>query len=113
MVEDAQTLWNLLNASEGTLVADCKPVYIGGRPYIRVVDDFVQVLHYRQTHDNVDDVVRIRSELVQTDMSRDEFMNAFTQHDDERPVMVYLRPASETPFDDFTPRDAAQQTLTD
>lgn len=112
-VEDAETLWNLLNASEGTLVADCKPVYVGGRPYIRVVDDFVQVLHFRQTHDNVDGVVRLRSELVQTDMSREEFMTAFSPQEDGPQVRVYIRPADETPFADFTPRDASQQTLTE
>jgi hypothetical protein len=44
-------------------------------------------------------------------MSREEFMTAFSPQEDGPQVIVYIRPADETPFADFTPRDASQQTL--
>ena len=106
-VDDADRLWTILDSSDGRLVADCKPIFVGGRPFIRVVDGEIECVapkHHRSESEQL-----IRSHIERVDVDRDWFNDVFSQDqakaDDERPTRVMLKPINETPFDGGRPDD--------
>lgn len=103
-VEDGDRLWDMLAAADGRLVADLKPMFVGGRPWIRVVDDEVQVVaaHMRREEPGV-----LTNTVERHDADRDWFDNVFDGAgvDGNIPARVYLKPVDETPFDRYDSLD--------
>jgi hypothetical protein len=94
--DDADQLWAVLTAANGTLVADLKALTIGGRGWVRIVDGAVEARHsVREKGD--DGVIRFTTEPSE-EFTRERFDELLDQPRDRR--LVLLRPVSETPFAD-------------
>lgn len=102
-VTDAQQFWNLLEAANGTLVADLRPIFVGGRPWIRVVDGDLQAM--RATVDAHDESRVIEFGTTEVDVDREWFDETFRADQDlpdsAHPTIALLKPADETPFADY------------
>ena len=93
-VTDGDRLWNILAAADGELVADTKAMTVGGRGWIRVIDNEVEARH--STHERTDDgKIRFTTEPSE-DFDVDDFGHLFDEPTDR--TMVYLRPVEESPF---------------
>ncbi|WP_254810637.1 hypothetical protein [Natronosalvus amylolyticus] len=100
-VDDADTLWNVLEASNGELVADLYGLFVGGRPYVRVVDGELQCLGIKTKANREAQVLRVVPKFIDVDRAWfDELFNA----DSDRPTIAIIRPVEETPFGDVRDR---------
>lgn len=95
--ESADELWDILAASNGRLVADAKPMTVGGRGWFRVVDDTVQARHSVMVQGDTEDNYNIKFDTEPTsDFDRTDFNEFFNAANELR--LVYLKPLTETPF---------------
>jgi len=95
--DSADQLFNILDASDGQLVADAKVMTIGGRGWLRVVDGEVQARHSVAVAGDADDEYDVKFETEPTpDYDRDDFDELFADAGDRG--LVFLKPVSETPF---------------
>jgi len=92
--DDADELWAILEAADGALVADGKPMTIGGRGWFRVVDGAVQARHLRRYRDNNGEIQVDTAPTEGFDTA--EFGEFFDEASEIR--LVYLKPVDETPF---------------
>ena len=94
---NANELYKILNASDGHLVADAKPLTIGGRAWVRVVDGVPQARHaIRIAGDENDDYdIKFATEPTE-DFDRSRFDELFNAPEDRR--LAILKPVDETPF---------------
>lgn len=93
-VTDGDRLWNILEAADGDLVADMRPMLLGGRGWIRVVDGDVEA-RYTITKQTADGKIAFDTELDE-DFDVDDFGRYFD--DPGERTRVLLRPVDETPF---------------
>lgn len=118
-VTDAEKLWNILEAADGDLVADLRPIFVGGRPFIRVVDGELQALgstvHAEEYDGGETRLVKFGSKRVEVD--REWFDETFRADqelpDDAHPTIALLKPAEETPFAGYRDVHPDQTTLGD
>lgn len=95
--ESAEELWSILDAADGRLVADAKPMTVGGRGWFRVVDGEVQARHAVRVKGGPDDDFDIGFDTEPTpDFGREEFDEFFDGDAEFR--LIYLQPVGETPF---------------
>ena len=96
--ESATTLWNVLEAADGALVADSKAITVGGRGWFRVVDGMTQARHSVTVRGDEDDDWDIGFETKPTqDFDDADFIDLFGGAADDRRLAL-LRPVDETPF---------------
>ncbi|ADD07739.1 virus protein phiCh1-VP78 (plasmid) [Natrialba magadii ATCC 43099] len=104
-VDDVQRLWDILRAANGDLVADLKHMFVGGRPFVRVVDGELQGATTKPK-DVGDKTIRFDPEMV--DVDRDWLFEVFGEDDElpdrEYPTIAIIRPVEETPFEDVRER---------
>jgi len=113
-VTDAARFWNVLAAADGRLVANLAPMYMGATPWIRVVDGALQALKSTRSARTEGDRNVLKFGVEQADVDREWFDEAFARAGDaEPPLRVLLKPAEETPFDEYEIVDDAQQRLPD
>jgi hypothetical protein len=94
-VTDGDRLWEMLDASDGELVADLKAMLVGGRVWIRVINGSAEAL---SLHRRIDDgQLRFETESLH-DFDADDFGQYFDDPGDR--TLVLLKPAEETPFVD-------------
>lgn len=95
--ESADELWSILDSANGRLVADARPMTVGGRGWFRVVDGEVQARHSVMVSGDEDDDYDIRFETEPSpDFDREEFDEFF---DGEKEIrLIYLKEVTETPF---------------
>lgn len=101
-VPDADTLWEILEGANGTLVADAKPMTVGGRGWFRVVGGELEARHSVRRTVETDSgfEVRVTTE-PSTDFDVNDFGDFFGDEPDETGRrIVYLRPVGESPFAD-------------
>lgn len=116
--DGAQELWRILEASDGRLVADLKPLFVASRPFVRVVDGDIQAIH----------VTRDVASPSKQSTGSERMVSAPTVHHatvdrgwfdeildksilSEQKAVVYLRPVEETPFGDVRDRGGKSQKL--
>lgn len=92
-VTDGDRLWDILEASNGDLVADMLPMLVGGRGWIRVVDGEVDARH--SVTRRTDQGVRFDTEPTEG-FDVDDFGHYFD--DPNERTRVLLKPVEETPF---------------
>ena len=110
-IDTVDELWEILSASDGRLVADCKPIVLGTRPFIRVTNGHaeVAVVKRRLAGENV---IGHYSEFKQQD--RDWFTDTVESFlDGDLPPLIYLRNSENTPFGEIYNVQNGQQTMTD
>lgn len=92
---DGDRFWQILEAADGELVADLRPMMIGKRGWIRVVDGELEgrVTERYQTDDG-----RLGFRTKPWDITVLDFADRFDEPGDRARVM--LKPAEETPFRD-------------
>jgi hypothetical protein len=113
-VTDAERFWGVLAAADGRLVADLGPMFVGGHPWIRVVDGGLQALNATRTAREEGDRRVIKFGVEQSDADREWFDETFENAGDaEQPALALLKPAEETPFAEFEYVDDDQQRLTE
>lgn len=109
-LKDSDRLFNILSASEGSLVADTASVSFAGRGFVRVVDGDPQAINITQVKKEPK-VIEHNAVAVQP-FEESDFHNMFTPDTDiEDPVTIYLRPVDETPFINWNDMDENQYTL--
>lgn len=111
-VTDAERFWDILEAADGRLVADCKPMFVGGRPWIRVVDGRLQVLGAHMYRGDEPGAIESRVERHE-DADREWFDDVFADVGEHRepPALALLKPEEETPFDRYEALHPHQTTL--
>lgn len=117
-VQSAQRLWDVLEAADGRLVADLRPIFVSGRPWIRVQDGELQALNSTVVDSDQEadpPIIEFGVEVVDAD--REWFDRTFRAErelpDDEMPTIALLKPTDETPFDGWDELPEDQQTLGD
>lgn len=112
---DTQRVWDMLAASDGRLVADCYALFVGARPFVRVVDDEVRAVKptLRPDPDAADDAYTTTTERL--DIDRDRFFEVLDAERTSRPkpAVVILRPVEDTPFGDVRERGDDSRQLTE
>jgi len=109
-VEDADTLWNVLEASRGSLVANLVHLFVGSRPFVRVVDDELRGMKIQPYHDEADDVLRFTEERI--DVDREWFDDLFAgERGSPYDTIAIIRPVEETPFGDVRERGSNSKKL--
>jgi len=109
-VEDKERFWDILEAADGELVADLRPMFVGGRAWIRVRNGDLEGMRVRTRAHEESRVISFDS--VRFDANRDWFGETFSgveDNDDGPPAIALLKPADETPFADF--RETAEDQL--
>lgn len=95
--ETPEELWSILEASDGRLVCDAKPMTVGGRGWFRVVDGNLEARHSVHVYGDEDDDWDIGFETEPTpNFGEEEFMEFFDE--DREFKLVYLKPLEETPL---------------
>lgn len=95
--ESPDELWSILEAADGRLVADAKPMTVGGRGWFRVVDGQLQARHSVMIEGDADDDWDIGFETEPTSgFDEDDFYDFFDGDSERR--LVYLKPLEETPL---------------
>jgi len=117
-VTDPERFWSVLEAADGQLVADLRPMFVGGRPWIRVADGTIQALHATKVMREQGDQRVLEFGVEQSDgVDREWFDETFDHVDDHEddaiPQLALLKPADETPFAEYEHVDDAQQRLTE
>lgn len=108
-VDTVDELWNILSASNGKLVVDCKSHFVGGRPYLRVLNGDVQeaVINRRQVGDGT---LGLSTEFEQRDRQDfEELIESIINGD--LPPIVRLRNSENTPFADLKDTDSGQENI--
>lgn len=111
-VTDPERFWRILEAADGDLVADLRPVFVGGRPWIRVVDGELQEMHTTVEADRANNILRFDVEKGNVD--REWFFRTFrdiSELPDDVPQIALLKPADETPFGYWNELPEDQTTL--
>ena len=111
-IDDHERLWDILEAADGELVADTYPLTIGGRGYVRVVDGEPQAMRIA-TRQKEDRVIAFEAEPID-DYDRAAFEGLFSVEDDgdeDPPRIVFLKPADETPFAEWSQLPDGQVTF--
>lgn len=115
-VPDGDRLWDILSAANGDLVADLVHLFVGGRPFVRVVDDDPQVAKVKPTETG-DNTIRFEPEVVEDgsldrEWLTDLFDRSADDSDNDVPNIAVIRPVEETPFGDARERGGDSQKLT-
>lgn len=92
-VTDGDRLWTILEAADGELVADMRPMLVGGRAWVRVVDGDVEARH--SVMEKTSQGFRFDTEPTE-DFDVTRFGDYFDDPGDR--TRVILKPAEETPF---------------
>lgn len=107
---DVDRLWATLDGADGTLVMDSKHVVVGARPYVRIVDGFVECLSYTMKPGR-GHIITTTPHFSRADR---EWFESFVDPSGRTvPTMAMLKPVDETPFDEYSPIDPEQSTLED
>lgn len=95
--ESSDELWSILEAADGRLVADAKPMTVGGRGWFRVVGGEVQARHSVVVQGNEDDDWDIGFDSEPTpEFEKEDFHEFFGGGKEIQ--LVYLKSVDETPF---------------
>lgn len=95
--ESAEELWSILEAADGRLVADAKPMTVGGRGWFRVVDGVVEARHSVMVRGGETDDWDVGFETEPTpNFDEEDFHEFFSGGKEIR--LVYLKSVDETPF---------------
>ncbi|MFC6720938.1 hypothetical protein ACFQGT_00120 [Natrialbaceae archaeon GCM10025810] len=95
--ESAGELWAILEASNGRLVVDAKPLTVGGRLWVRVVDGEPEARHSVMVQGGEDDEWDIGFETEPTpEFDEEEFYEFFDSAGKIR--LVFLKSVGETPL---------------
>jgi hypothetical protein len=108
--EDEKLEWTLE-------VADLATLFVGSKPWVRVVDGELQALRTtREVREEGDQPV-VSFGVEEADVDREWFADVVGAHDDlpddEYPNLAKLKPADETPFRDWDELPDGQHTFTD
>lgn len=105
-VSDVEQLWDVLEAADGALVADLVYLFVGGRPFVRVVDGEPQAIAASTRANREEETLRVVPEFI--DVDRDWLQDVFNAErnlpDDDHPTIAIIRPVEETPFGDVRER---------
>lgn len=93
-VTDGDRLWAILEVSDGDLVADLRPMLVGGRAWIRVVEGAVEARHSKRKLTE-DGRIGFTTEPTE-DFDVGDFARYFDDPTDR--TRVLLKPVEETPF---------------
>jgi hypothetical protein len=114
-VSDPERFWAILEAANGRLVADLRPLFVGGRAWIRVVDGDLQALRSTATAREQGEERVIEFGVIEADVDAEWFFETFRSaadvSADMRPQIALLKPAAETPFADYEPVADDQTTF--
>lgn len=114
-VHSAQELWEILDAADGRLVADLKPVFVGGRPWIRVRNGELEGMKATRRMVETDDKKIMQFGVERFEPDWEEFVQALGADEDlsedDYPTIALLKPADETPFTEFRDLHADQATF--
>lgn len=114
-VNDAQRLWDILEAADGQLVADLGHIFVGGRPWVRIINGELEAIGStrRAIEQDGDRIIQFGYKGV--DVDRQWFDETFhaeeSSPDDEFPTIALLKPVEETPFDDYPDLHPDQKTF--
>ena len=108
-IENSHRLWNILEASDGKLVADFKHMAVGSRSFARVFDDELQVM--KVVTRRVDEET-LTFDAIHVDMNDNDFFNFVNPDSRDIPTIVILKPVEETPFADVRNRGGKSHKLT-
>jgi hypothetical protein len=110
-VTDDATLWNTLAASEGQLVADLGALFMGNRPFVRVVDGDLQGAITKPKRVD-EETIRFEPER-KDDVDREWLAETLrSARDLPADVPVIIKPVEETPFGDVRERGGNSHKLT-
>lgn len=102
-ISDAERVLDILAASDGRLAADCLGLFVGARPFVRVVDGEVRGIKPVITHEDGDRVSTTSVERI--DIDREQLLDVFTaERGAPHDAVVILRPVEDTPFGDVVER---------
>ncbi|WP_256394151.1 hypothetical protein [Natronoarchaeum rubrum] len=114
-VTNGQRLWDILEAADGDLVADLRPIFVGGRPWIRVVDGELQGMKSTRSRKQAGDDLVIEFGTEEADVDREWFEEVFGAEEElpegDMPTIALLKPADETPFAEYEELPEDQQSL--
>lgn len=109
---DIARVWDMLAASDGRLVADLYGLFVGSRPFVRVVNGDPRGVKVTWRPDHETETLRPTTERIDFDRDRfDEVLAAERHH--PRGATVILRPVEETPFRDVRERGDDSHQLTE
>lgn len=95
--DTADELWDILAAADGRLIADAKPMTVGGRGWFRIVDGEVEARYSVRVEGGEDDDWDVGFDTEPNgDFDEDDFYEFFSDNGDMQ--LVYLKPVDETPF---------------
>lgn len=110
-VESVDQIWNVLNSSNGELVADISSHFIGSNSQIQIVEGNVTVAYTRSRWKS-DDVVSFYSEF--DEMSKDEFYDIFNDIvSGDLPSYIKLYNHRNTPFNEYPNKGNRQLSIKD
>lgn len=103
-INSGEDLYELLRSSEGQIVADFVPVVLGARPFVRVVEETVEIV--TSTLREQGDVITTQFKFTTEDKS---FFPEFFEPESSRGArFVYLRNVENTPFGEFRDADTSE-----
>ena len=116
-IDDPQRVWDVLRASDGELVADLSPLFMGGRPFVRVDGDGELTAVGPTLIDggeNSDGTPVIEEKIVRLEeFDRDALFEAIESYQSlpDNSGSVIIRPIEETPFGRYTGRGEKSASL--
>jgi hypothetical protein len=116
-IDDPQRVWDVLRASDGELVADLAPLFMGGRPFVRVESDGELTAVGPTMIDggeNDEGTPVIEEKIVRLEeFDRDALFEAVESARDlpDDTGSVIIRPIEETPFERYTGRGEHSASL--
>lgn len=108
-VESTTRLWNILNASEGSLVADTTPTEFDENALIRVIDDAIQFIMFNPVQKSTS--VIEQKPIAIPEFTETDFHETFNPDAYNTAMTVHLRDASTTPFTNWEQLPDGQYTL--
>ncbi|MCG1008247.1 hypothetical protein [Halorubrum lacusprofundi] len=116
-IDDPQRVWDVLRASDGELVADLSPLFMGGRPFVRVDGDANMTAVGPTLIDGGENDAGtpvIEEKIVRLEsFDRDALFEAIETGRDlpNDTGSVIIRPIEETPFERYTGRGENSASL--
>jgi len=116
-IDDPQRVWDVLRASDGELVADLSPLFMGGRPFVRVDGDANMTAVGPTLIDGGENDAGtpvIEEKIVRLEsFDRDALFEAIETGRDlpDDTGSVIIRPIEETPFERYTGRGENSASL--
>lgn len=110
-VESADHIWNVLNSSNGELIADISSHFIGSNTQIRILDGNVTAV-YTKSRRKSDDVISFYSKF--DEISKDEFYDIANDiATGDLPSYIKLYNNRNTPFDGYPDKESKQSSIRD